>query len=143
MTMTHARLRVAALIERDGQLLVAKQRARGQSGRHDGRFYLTPPSGGLETGETPVTAVMREVREETGLVVTRADYVSQIEHPGGSTILYRAWVDPGEPVLGVDPELACDCPRLVGLEWIDAPPVSVWTGPEAWSALCIPHVGAS
>lgn len=138
--MTDVRLRVAALIERDGRLLAAKERTRGPSGRHDGDFYLTtPPGSGVEVGETPVTAVMREVREETGLVVTRADYVSQIEHPGAITTLYRTWVEPGEPVVGVDPDLACDCPRLVGLEWIDAPPMSVWTGPNARTALSIPH----
>lgn len=140
--MTNVRLRVAALIERDGQLLVAKERARGQSGRHDGELYLTPPGGGIEAGETPVAAVTREVREETGLVVTRAEYVSQIEHPGAITTLFRTWVEPGKPIVGVDPEDTCDCPRLVGLEWIDAPPMSVWTGPDARSALSIPHSSA-
>lgn len=85
---------------------------------------------------------MREVREETGLVVTRADYICEIEHPGAITTLYRAWIEPGEPIVGVDPDLECDCPRLVGLEWIDAPPMSVWTGPEARSALSVPHPAA-
>lgn len=132
--MPAMRLRVAALIERKGQLLVMRQRARGPSNRHDGVLYRTPP-GGVEPGETLAEAIGREVREETGLLVTSAVYVSQIEHPGGVTVVFQTMVEPGEPVLGVDPEIDCDCPRLVGLEWIAAPPVGAWAGPDAQSLL--------
>lgn len=122
------RHRVAALIEREGQLLVMRQKARGLSGRHDGAIYRTPPGGGVEPGETLVEAVGREVREETGLRVTSAVWVSQIEHSGGVTDVFQTVVEPGEPVVGVDPEIDCDCPRLVGLEWVAAPPVGAWAG---------------
>src|SRR4051812_33086810 len=114
--MVSVRHRVAALIERDGQLLVARQRARGSSGRHDGALYGTPPGGGIEAGETPVDAVIREVSEEVGLTVTAAVFVARVEYLGGSAEIYEVRVEPCEPVLGVDPDIECECPRLVGIE---------------------------
>lgn len=129
------RQRVAALIERDGNLLVVRQRARGALGRHDGVQYLTPPGGGVEPGESWAQAVAREVMEETGLIVTSTSFVCRINHPGGSTAVFSASVEAGVPVLGVDPDIECDCPRLVGLEWVPAPPHDAWWGPEALSTL--------
>lgn len=52
-----------AIIERDGTFLFveeSKERAKG-------KFAL--PGGGIEHGESPEEAVVREVQEETGLVV--------------------------------------------------------------------------
>lgn len=125
------RVRVAALIERDGAMLVVRQRARGASGRHDGAEYLTPPGGGVEPGETPEEAVAREVREEVGLEVEGLAPVARVRHEGGATLLFQATVGQGSPVLGVDPEIGCDCPRMVGVDWVPAPPRSVWTGADA------------
>jgi 8-oxo-dGTP diphosphatase len=129
------RQRVAALIERHGHLLVVRQRARGPSGRHDGALYLTPPGGGIEPGETPAEAVIREVREEVGLTATSATFVARVDHPGGWTRMYLVVVEPGEPALGVDPEIECDCPRLVGIDWVPAPPRAVWSSANALSSL--------
>lgn len=65
---TSRRTRVAAyalLVERDRILLC---RLSAQVPRHQGKWTL--PGGGIEFGERPEEAVVREVREETGLVVT-------------------------------------------------------------------------
>lgn len=129
------RQRVAALIERDGYLLVVRQRARGVSGRHDGAQYLTPPGGGVEPGESPAQTVVREVLEETGLVVSSTSFVCRIDHSGGSTAVFSASVEPGDPALGIDPEIECDCPRLVGLEWVPAPSREAWRGADALAIL--------
>jgi ADP-ribose pyrophosphatase YjhB (NUDIX family) len=56
-------LAVSAAIIRDGKILIVR-RARPPAG---GLYTL--PGGGVEVGETLVEAVVREVREETALVV--------------------------------------------------------------------------
>lgn len=52
---------VAILIENDRVALIERHR----SGRH----YFTFPGGGVDAGETPAQAVVREMEEETGLRV--------------------------------------------------------------------------
>ncbi len=66
---------VSALIERDNHILLLR---RSLSKDH-GAGEWEPVSGRVETGETPVDAVMREVMEETGLrinVITPFDTFS-------------------------------------------------------------------
>lgn len=60
---TVTRLAAYGVIRRDGRLLVCRI-APGSLG--EGIWTL--PGGGLEFGETPEAAVVREVEEETGLV---------------------------------------------------------------------------
>jgi 8-oxo-dGTP diphosphatase len=42
---------------------MVRQRGTGSSGRHDGQEHWTLPGGGIQPGETPEQAVMREVAE--------------------------------------------------------------------------------
>jgi len=51
---------VAAVIERDGAFLMVEERI------DDGRIVINQPAGHLESGETLIEAVRREVLEETG-----------------------------------------------------------------------------
>jgi len=131
------RERVAAIIERDGLVLMVRHRARGDAGRHDGCEYLTLPGGGVEAGEPPLDAVAREVAEEVGLRVFSATYLRRVEHleSPGATSLFYAEVGEGTPTLGSDPELRCDCPRLVGIEWLPAPTRAAWSGDDVRSLL--------
>ena len=133
------RERVAGIIEEHGQVLMVQQRARGRAGRHDGQLYLTLPGGGVETGESPETALAREIAEEVGLTVLDSTFVARIDHvtSDDSTTVFRVWVAPGQPVLGVDPDIDCDCPRLVGIGWVPAPPPQAWARPGADSHLRI------
>ena len=56
-------LAVSAAIVRDGKILLVRR------ARRPALNIYTLPGGGVETGETLHEAVMREMREETGLVV--------------------------------------------------------------------------
>ncbi|MFB7465815.1 NUDIX domain-containing protein [Streptomyces sp. NPDC056224] len=112
------RRRVAAVIIREGRVLMVRERGRGPTGRHDGPEYWTLPGGGLEAGERPEEAVRREVAEEVGLRALDVRYAYDSPYPSGWTSCFRVDVEPGEPVLGVDPDLVCDCPRMVGLIWV-------------------------
>ncbi|MGW0390176.1 NUDIX hydrolase [Streptomyces sp. NPDC003042] len=115
------RRRVAAVIIRDGCVLMVRERGRGPSGLHDGPEYWTLPGGGVESGETPLDAVRREVAEETGLRALEVRYAYEAPYPSGWTGCFRVEVAPGEPRLGVDGHLECDCPRMVGLVWVPVP----------------------
>lgn len=67
-------------------------------------------------------AVRREVLEEVGLEVLEAREVGRVPYPSGMTTVFRVVVGEGEPRLGVD-ELGCECPRMVGLDWVPVPRV--------------------
>ena len=54
------RSRAVAVVVRDGHVLVIRR-------RKGGREYTVLPGGGIEAGESPRAACLRELREETGL----------------------------------------------------------------------------
>jgi 8-oxo-dGTP diphosphatase len=123
------RRRVAAVIVRDGRVLMVRERGRGPTERHDGQEYWVLPGGGVDPGEAAEQALAREVREEVGLTVLDTRYLFDFPYPSGRTACYAVEVAPDEePRLGVDPDLACDCPRLVGFDWVALPDVPSQTG---------------
>lgn len=72
------RIRAAIAVVRDGELLLVEHTKNDRS-------YWLLPGGGLEWGETLHQAVVREIAEETGLVVTCGDllFVSETLSPDG------------------------------------------------------------
>jgi 8-oxo-dGTP diphosphatase len=135
-----SRKRAAAVIIRDGRLLMVRQRGTGPSGRHDGQEYWTLPGGGIQRGETPEQAVMREVAE-TGLEPLTAGFLYDVPHPSGWTACYRVVVAAGEPRLGSDDDLGCDCPRMIGLGLATAVTISI--GPGAVHGAHVPDGDSS
>jgi 8-oxo-dGTP diphosphatase len=124
------RKRVAAVIIRSGQPLMVRKKGTGPTGRHDGQEYWTLPGGGIQPGDTPEQAVIREAAEETGLELLTADFLYDVPYPSGC---YQGRVAPGEPRLGSDDDLTCDCPRMIGLSWIPLP-----QSPSAQEPLMVP-----
>lgn len=75
----HKHIGVYALVIQDDQILLIKK-ARGP---YTGQWDL--PGGGLEFGEKPLDGLSREVLEETGLTVQKADLMDVFSH----TVVYE------------------------------------------------------
>lgn len=99
--MSDGRLRVvvAAVVERNGAFLLARRRA----GAHlEGLWEF--PGGGVEDGEHPADALVRELREELGVETTVGEPLTFAYHEDAERrvllLFYRAAVR-GEP-LGIE-----------------------------------------
>lgn len=125
------RVAAYALVVRGEEVLLT--RISG-SGFHTGSWSL--PGGGIEHGESPVAAVVREVREETGLTVEVGDVVTVLDErvrgsaPSGRDedfqsigLVYAATVTGGE--LAVEESGTTDAAAWVSLAEIEAGRVPV------------------
>ena len=83
--------RAVAVVVRGAKLLVVARRL-------DGREYAVLPGGGIEPGETPEQAVVREAREETGLETRVVRWLFDD--------VYLLHIVGGDVLLGHDPEPA-------------------------------------
>ncbi len=94
---------VAAVIEGGGRYLMVEESI-------DGQLRLNQPAGHLEENETPVQAVIREVREETGHHFEPRGLVGVYlwRQPKGKTFLRLTFhgpaTEPAEPV-ALDPDI--------------------------------------
>jgi len=134
----HRWLVAGALIEGEGGLLLVRNRRRG------GREDWSTPGGVIDAGETLLEGLGREVREETGLIVTAWDgpvYEIRAEAPGLGWSLrvevHRALAYEGDLVVDdpdgivVDARFVAtdDCSALLdgGHRWVGEP-LGEWLG---------------
>jgi 8-oxo-dGTP diphosphatase len=96
-----SRQAVRAIVIKDGQLLVMHRNKFGTE-------YDTLPGGGVEIGESPEAAVIRELAEETSIVVSNQQlvFIEEAGDPFGTQLIYLCDYVSGEPKLADDSEEA-------------------------------------
>jgi len=106
--------RAQCLVVRDDKILMVKHCQNGEA-------WYCSPGGGIEPGETPEAAALRELQEEcnvTGRIIKKTgEYVCPYED---DRFFYTYQVDIGEqtPSLGHDPELGADKQYLSEVRWM-------------------------
>jgi 8-oxo-dGTP diphosphatase len=118
-----ARPRACGALIKNGSILMVQHVERLRS-------YWTLPGGGLETGETPAEAAVREVWEETGLRVRSVRLLWEGTYGHGAAVSPESCFlverlageeHPVETVLGLDPEeahLPTDQRLLQNVAWV-------------------------
>ena len=88
-----------AIVIKDNNLLVMHRNKFGTE-------YETLPGGNVEMGETPDQAVLRELQEETSVVVAnqRLVFVEEAGDPYGTQFIFLCDYVSGEPQLAPDSE---------------------------------------
>ena len=91
----------SAIITHNGKVLLVRRRVK------EGGLSWQFPGGQIEEGESAGEAAVREVREETGLVVAESDIIGQRTHPNtGRNVIYVSCnVVSGEATVVDDDEL--------------------------------------
>lgn len=105
----------ALTYDADGRLLLIKR------GNEPGRGRWSLPGGRVEPGEDDATALVREMAEETGLVVRPGSLVGRVQRGRYSIADYRCTVVGGELQAGDDALDArwCDAAALAELPLTD------------------------
>ncbi|HTV20307.1 MAG TPA: NUDIX hydrolase [Polyangiaceae bacterium] len=80
---------VAAVLERDGRYLLGKRNTHKKAAG-----YWCPVCGRVEAGEPQADAVVREVREETGLAVRAVAKVAECDTHDGKAVMHWWRVQP-------------------------------------------------
>ena len=99
------RIRVAAIIVQEGRVLLV-QHAK------DGRQYWMLPGGGVDFGESLTEALVRELREETGVeirperLVLASDAIPPDKHRHILNLCFTAEIVGGTPRMGEDSRLS-------------------------------------
>lgn len=115
----YKRNRSVAIVVRDGKILMERV-------VYFGREFYTVPGGGIEEGETPEQAVLRELQEECGLkgriirplavqykFDSSAEYSFEVEVPADQ-----------EAITGYDPEESSENPPLKEVLWMSLKEIS-------------------
>lgn len=104
----------ATVLRADGQEVLMVRHLRA-----DGTTYWQLPGGGVDAGEALEIAVLRELREETGLEGQLERYLFAIPYKYGTSTIFLVTVEPdAQPTLGYDPEeMNAQHRKLVAVAW--------------------------
>ncbi len=118
--------RAQCLVTRGNKILMVKHKQCGIE-------YFCLPGGGIEYGETPEHAAMRELQEECRVSGTNLKLISTVINDNHFNYTFYADIGIQEPMLGEDPE-CIDNPILVGVEWCTLNEVCERDRAYLWSA---------
>ena len=129
------RVKARAVVVRDGRLLVSRERRRAIE-------HLLLPGGRVQDGESITDALVREVREETGLEVVpqRLLYIAEVVGAYGAHDLNLIWLAEladADAAISDDLLLAFDDDRLSSImppivDQIAADADAGWQHPPRW-----------
>lgn len=108
------RNRSQAFVCRNGKILLVEHVLQG-------RDFYNLPGGGIEDGETPAEAALRELEEETGVTGKILRPLTIEYKPDLESRIFTFLVDIPEdavPVKGIDPELPPDKQSIVDVKWL-------------------------
>ena len=93
--MARTGIRASAIIIKGNKILLIHR-------KKEGREYWVFPGGGIEDNETGEETIVREIKEETGLVCTKVKlgFATETYEGGNKHPFYFCEVDDGEIVLG-------------------------------------------
>lgn len=107
-----------------------------------GQEYYALPGGTIEPGESPKEAAVRELQEETSLLVTIGQKLGTLHNQGRTEHYFLAAGFEGQPELG-GPEVERNCPEnSYELEWVEADRLeTVVLHPAQIRTMCIDIAG--
>lgn len=111
--MSASRGRAQCLVVRADAILMVETRLPG-------RVFWCLPGGGIEPGETPGEAAVRELREEcnvSGRIVRPTAVTTHRVEPPEWHYTFLMDIDQQEPTCGSDPEFADDAQIIVSAGW--------------------------
>lgn len=105
------RNRSVAIVLRNKKILMEKV-------NYYGRYFYTVPGGGIEEGETPEEAVLRELKEECGLEGKVVRKLAETYTNGRTEHAFEVEVsDEQEAIVGYDPEEPKDAQPIKDVVW--------------------------
>ena len=105
--------RAQCMVCRDDRILMIEHRMKG-------RDFFNLPGGGVEEGETPEQAALRELREEALVDGRVLRPLAREYKPDGVSRVFTFLVEipeDAEPEIGSDPELPPEEQSIVGFSW--------------------------
>jgi 8-oxo-dGTP pyrophosphatase MutT (NUDIX family) len=128
------RQRAAILIADEARILLVHRKKAGVE-------YYVLPGGGLEEGETPEAACVREAQEELGLTVTLGEKLCTLVNDGRLEHYFPAATFAGELRLGGPERERQSDENQYRLEWVAADRLGdIDLKPEAARQLCLDHL---
>lgn len=114
MDKTMRRDRVQSMVVREDKILLVKHNMNGRE------FYCLP-GGGIENGETPEEAAIRELKEESmvdGKIIRKLSVQFKPENRG-EVHTYLVEIDENDvPEPGTDPEFSAEEQTITGVAWL-------------------------